>query len=61
MQKWSLEMANTIANDTLNSEHLNDWIINFQGNQGLLADGIIGPETQMALSLMAYIGPTLTQ
>ncbi|MBL4773145.1 MAG: AAA family ATPase [Alcanivoracaceae bacterium] len=60
MQKWSLEMANTIANDTLNSEHLNDWIINFQGNQGLLADGIIGPETQMALSLMAYIGPTLT-
>ena len=61
MQKWSLEMANTIANDTLSSEQLNDWIINFQGNQGLLADGIIGPETQMALSLMAYIGPTLTQ
>ena len=59
MQTWSLEMANTIANTTVSSTQLTDWIIAFQQKNGLLADGIIGSETQMALSLNAYNGPTL--
>lgn len=61
LQKWSLEMANTIATESISSEQLNQWIITFQKDHGLLADGIIGPETQMALSLMAYSGPILKQ
>ena len=59
MQQWSLEMANTIANNTINTDELKKWITNFQKDNGLLADGIIGSETQMALSLNAYNGPTL--
>jgi len=59
MQAWSLEMANTITETKINSQQLHDWIIEFQQKQGLLADGIIGSETQMALSLNAYNGPTL--
>jgi general secretion pathway protein A len=61
MQKWSLEMANTIDENTIDSQNLERWIIDFQKAHGLLADGIIGSETQMALSLMAYSGPTLTE
>jgi len=61
LSKWSLEMANTIANDRISARDLNKWIKAFQKEQGLLADGIIGSETQMALSLMAYNGPILTQ
>ena len=60
MQKWSLEMANTIDASSIDSQGLDRWITGFQKTHGLLADGIIGSETQMALSLMAYSGPTLT-
>lgn len=59
MQQWSLEMANTIANKIIDTSDLEKWITNFQKDNGLLADGIIGSETQMALSLNAYNGPTL--
>ncbi len=61
LTNWSLEMANTLANDRISPKQLKNWIKTFQKQQGLLADGIIGRETQMALSLMAYNGPTLTQ
>ncbi len=61
LQKWSLEMANILASESISRQQLNQWIIKFQTDHGLLADGIIGPETQMALSLMAYSGPILTQ
>ncbi len=59
MQQWSLDMANTLANKTIDIDDLKAWIISFQQSNGLLADGIIGSETQMALSLNAYNGPTL--
>ncbi len=59
---WALNVAKVIDNDPkLSATELNDWIINFQLNNGLLADGIIGKETQMALSLKAYKGPNLTE
>ena len=61
MHKWSLEMANTISANIVDEKQLNQWIIHFQQQNGLLADGIIGSETQMALSLRAYNGPTLIQ
>lgn len=58
---WVLEMANTISKEKISSATLEDWIKQFQQSNGLFADGIIGPETKMALSLKAYIGPTLTE
>ncbi len=61
-QNWALNMAQVIAdNPNLDQGELNQWIIEFQQSNGLLADGIIGKETQMALSLMAYHGPKLTE
>ncbi len=60
LSNWALEMANTIANDKISASQLSAWIKNFQKENGLLADGIIGKETQMALALAAYNGPTLT-
>ncbi len=59
LSNWALEMANTIANDKISVSQLRVWIKNFQKENGLLADGIIGKETQMALALAAYNGPTL--
>lgn len=59
LQKWVLEMANSIAAESVSQSQLSDWIIDFQKDNGLVADGIIGKETQMTLSLMAYNGPTL--
>ncbi len=59
LHNWALEMANTLSSKTINNSQLKDWIIEFQNSHGLLADGIIGKETQMTLSLMAYNGPTL--
>lgn len=59
LDNWVLEMANTLSNETIETEQLDDWIKNFQKNNGLIADGIIGKETQMTLSLLAYNGPTL--
>ena len=59
LNNWALEMANTLATDKVTESTLKDWVINFQKKHGLLADGIIGKETQMTLSLMAYNGPTL--
>ena len=60
LSNWALEMANTIASDKISASQLRVWIKNFQKENGLLADGIIGKETQMALALAAYNGPTLT-
>lgn len=59
LNRWSLEMANSISTERIGEMQLNDWIIDFQRSNGLLDDGIIGSETQMALSLSAYNGPTL--
>ncbi len=59
LSDWALEMANTLSTDKVTESQLKDWIIDFQKKYGLLADGIIGKETQMTLSLMAYNGPTL--
>ncbi len=59
LSDWALEMANTLSTDKVTELQLKDWIIDFQKDHGLLADGIIGKETQMTLSLMAYNGPTL--
>ena len=56
---WSREMSNTISSDPISRSEFKQWIKSFQSQNGLLADGIIGPETQMALSLKAYNGPTL--
>lgn len=61
LNAWVLEMANTISQEVISISNLDEWIKQFQQTNGLLADGIIGPETQMALSLKAYIGPTLTK
>jgi general secretion pathway protein A len=59
LNSWATEMANTISNEQINNSNLIQWLKSFQIENGLLADGIIGPETQMALSLRAYNGPTL--
>ena len=59
LSNWALEMANTISNAKITATQLSQWIKDFQSSNGLLADGIIGKETQMALSLRAYNGPTL--
>lgn len=59
IQDWVLEMANSIDPQPVNRAKLETWLIDFQSKNGLLADGIIGPETQMALSLSAYNGPAL--
>lgn len=59
IQKWSLEMANTIAIEEISITQLDSWIKDFQETHHLPANGIIGTETQMLLSLSAYNGPTL--
>ena len=57
---WSLNVAKVIDNNpALEAADLTAWITGFQRENGLLADGIIGQETQMALALRAYQGPTL--
>jgi len=59
---WALNMAQVIDNNpNIQAVELTDWIIAFQQANGLLADGIIGKETQMALSLNAYQGPKLVE
>ncbi len=61
-EAWALKMAQVIDNNVrISQAELPDWIINFQQSNGLLADGIIGKETQMALSVRAYHGPKLTE
>jgi general secretion pathway protein A len=60
VESWALNVAKVIDNNpTLQGADLNGWVIEFQQANGLLADGIIGKETQMALALKAYQGPTL--
>jgi len=59
LNDWVLEMANTLSNERIEKEQLDDWIKNFQLRNNLVPDGIIGKETQMMLSLLAYNGPTL--
>jgi general secretion pathway protein A len=57
---WALNMAQVIDNNpNIQAAELTEWIIGFQQANGLLADGIVGKETQMALSLNAYQGPKL--
>jgi general secretion pathway protein A len=60
VESWALNVAQVIDNNaSLTPENLTSWITEFQQNNGLLADGIIGKETQMALALNAYQGPKL--
>ncbi|MCF6299850.1 MAG: AAA family ATPase [Proteobacteria bacterium] len=60
-KKWALKMATSIENnDQINNDNLSSWVRQFQKNNGLLSDGIIGKETQIALALKAYLGPRLT-
>lgn len=59
---WALNMAQVIDNNpNIQAADLLKWITEFQQANGLLADGIIGKETQMALSLNAYQGPKLVE
>lgn len=57
MTEWVSTMAQVIDNKPIND--VTEWVTQFQRNNGLLADGIVGNETQMALSLQAYEGPRL--
>jgi len=60
--EWARRLAQKISGESLSDKTaLRDWLKAFQANHGLLADGIIGPETAMALSLKAYTGPSLSQ
>ncbi len=60
VKSWALNMAQVIDNNpNIRLADLSEWITAFQKANGLLADGIIGKETQMALSLNAYQGPKL--
>ena len=60
VNSWALNVAKVIDNNpNLSPADLTEWITDFQQQNGLLADGIIGKETQMALSLKAYQGPKL--
>jgi general secretion pathway protein A len=60
IESWALNVAKVIDNNPgLQGTDLTGWVIEFQQANGLLADGIIGKETQMALALKAYQGPTL--
>jgi len=62
VESWALNVAKVIDNNPrIEAKDLNKWIIEFQQKNGLLADGIIGKETQMALSLKAYHGPKLVE
>lgn len=62
VNEWALNVAKVIDNNpSIRAVELIDWIVNFQQKNGLLADGIIGKETQMALSLKAYHGPKLIE
>lgn len=57
---WARQLIAQIDGQAPGDEaQLRDWIKAFQARHGLLADGIIGPETAMALSLKAYTGPVL--
>ncbi len=59
---WARQLAEQISGESLASDTaLREWLKAFQARHGLLADGIIGPETAMALSLKAYTGPSLRQ
>ncbi len=61
LTKWVITMAEVIDNETIDTtEAVNQWVTQFQQQHGLLADGIVGQETQMALSLKAYQGPRLS-
>ncbi|WP_223787288.1 AAA family ATPase [Marinicella meishanensis] len=61
-QDWALNVAQVIDNDpSIQADGLTDWVTEFQQRNGLVADGIIGKETQMALSLHAYHGPKLVE
>ncbi|WP_395377636.1 ExeA family protein [Marinicella sp. W31] len=59
---WALDMARTLDKSAqLDADNLSQWILQFQRQNSLISDGIIGKETQMALSLKAYQGPKLNQ
>lgn len=60
INNWALQMIQAIDNDTeIKPSELKEHITAFQQAHGLLPDGIVGIETQMALSLKAYRGPKL--
>ncbi len=61
-RQWALSVARVLDQSTeIEDAELDVWIKNFQQQNGLHADGIIGSETQMALALKAYDGPQLNQ
>jgi general secretion pathway protein A len=57
---WARQLAEQISQQKFASDAaFTSWLKAFQRRHGLLADGIIGPETAMALSLKGYTGPQL--
>jgi murein L,D-transpeptidase YcbB/YkuD len=59
-RRWALSVAQVLGEQpNLSLAELTTWIKQFQRQNGLRADGIIGSETQMALALKAYNGPEL--
>ncbi len=56
---WVQSMASIIENRPMTLEQSQFWVVEFQQKNGLLADGIVGKETRMALALQAYQGPKL--
>lgn len=57
--EWVNSVATVIENRSFTLEQSQAWVVEFQQRNGLLADGIVGSETQMALSLQVYQGPKL--
>ena len=57
--EWVKSVATVIENRPFTLEQSQAWVVEFQQRNGLLADGIVGSETQMALSLQVYQGPKL--
>ena len=58
---WVKSMAMVIENRSMTLKQSQNWVVEFQQKNGLLADGIVGKETQMAMALQAYQGPKLNQ
>ncbi len=59
---WAAKLADIIAEpEQVAAVGLHNWIVAFQQDNGLVADGIVGTETQLMLSLRAYQRPRLSK